>query len=79
METHLHQAKRMKMIDYYGFKVAEKANEKNWRAVHRYESHSCCVNDISYYVVFHLKDDHRKLEVYDGLYAETHFTIDRSQ
>jgi Ribonucleases P/MRP protein subunit POP1 len=53
----------MKMIEYWGYKVAEKANEKNWRAVHRYETHGCCVNDISYNVLFHLRDEWEKIEV----------------
>lgn len=39
----------MKMIDYQGYQVGLRANEKNWRAVHRYESHGCCVSEMSYY------------------------------
>lgn len=51
METHIHQATRMKMIDYAGFKVPEKACEKNFRAVHRYIDHGACIFDASYYHV----------------------------
>ncbi|CAD8143610.1 unnamed protein product [Paramecium pentaurelia] len=51
METHLYQVKRMKMINYCGFKVPEKANEKNFRAVHRYFDHGSMIFDASYYQI----------------------------
>ncbi|KAM3127253.1 hypothetical protein pb186bvf_020673 [Paramecium bursaria] len=57
-ETHIYQAKRIKMVNYYGFKVAEKANEKNFRSVHRQVDHRCALFDASYhYVVNGLVDD----------------------
>lgn len=37
---------------YFGFRIAEKANEKNWRAVHRFEEHKSFIYDISYYIIF---------------------------
>lgn len=39
------------MIIYNGFKVAEKANEKNFRAVHRYFDHGSMIFDTSFYYV----------------------------
>lgn len=39
------------MIIYNGFKVAEKANEKNFRAVHRYFDHGSMIFDASFYYV----------------------------
>ncbi len=40
----------MKMMDHFGYKVAEKSIEKNWRAVHRYEEHGVAIFDMSYYI-----------------------------
>lgn len=48
--AYLFQAKRMKMIDHFGVKVADKSIEKNWRAVHRYEEHGAAIFDLSYYI-----------------------------
>lgn len=39
----------MKMINYCGYKVSEKANEKNFRAVHRYFDHGNMIFDASFY------------------------------
>ena len=54
METHLHECKRMRMIEYFGFKVAVRSNEKNWRAVHRYEQHRSCIYNMSYYIIYEM-------------------------
>jgi ribonuclease P/MRP protein subunit POP1 len=48
LSTHLWAAKRMRMIDYYGFKVAFTPNNKSFRSAYRYTRHSCTLTDMSY-------------------------------
>ena len=51
MESHLYNAKRMKTIDWYGFKVAAKRNDKCRRASIRWSKYSQTILDLSYYSV----------------------------
>jgi ribonuclease P/MRP protein subunit POP1 len=55
LETHVWQAKRMVMIQKWGFKLALHPKDKNFRACYRASKHQCLINDISYYSVFLLK------------------------
>ncbi len=49
MDTHLWQAKRMTMHDYYGYKVALKPIDKNSRAAYcKFYRHGCVLFDASY-------------------------------
>ena len=48
LSTHIWAAKRMKMISYYGFKIAYTPNNKSFRSAYRYTRHSCTVTDVSY-------------------------------
>jgi len=48
LPTHLWHAKRMKMVRYFGYKVAWSPNDKGTRACLRFASRDCCLYDKSY-------------------------------
>lgn len=52
---HLWAAKRMKMQEYFGWKIADHANDKSWRACYRFARHAACLVDLSYYHVLLLE------------------------
>jgi len=54
METHLYQAKRARMENYFGYKIAAKYNEKNLRAAHRFSKNDVLLHDLSYYGILSL-------------------------
>ena len=55
LETHLWHAKRMKMMDYFGFRVALHPNDKSQRACYRFFQHDAVMYDLSYYGILELK------------------------
>ena len=44
LETHIWHAKRMHMMDYYGYRVAERANDKGVRQAYRSLRHGCLLS-----------------------------------
>ncbi len=44
----------MKMIEYFGYKIALKPNDKSTRACYRFSNYSCCIMDFSYYEIMSL-------------------------
>jgi ribonuclease P/MRP protein subunit POP1 len=48
LSTHMWAAKRMRMVPYYGFKIAYTPNNKSFRSAYRFTRHSCTVSDVSY-------------------------------
>lgn len=48
LETHVWHAKRMKMCEKWGFKLALHPNEKNIRSIYRASKHECVLYDASY-------------------------------
>lgn len=50
LSTHLWSAKRMRMINYYGFRVAFTPNNKSFRSAYRYSKHGCTLTDLSYFM-----------------------------
>ena len=48
LETHVWHAKRMHMVDYWGYRVAERAVHHCNRAAFRFAAHSCALHDASY-------------------------------
>ncbi|KAI8588924.1 NUC188 domain-containing protein [Geranomyces variabilis] len=55
METHLWNAKRMKIVDMWGWKIPEQPNDKNFRAAYRAAKTHCLLNDVSYFQVVELE------------------------
>lgn len=49
LSTHLWAAKRMRMINYYGYKIAYTPNDKCFRSSYRNFRHNACIVDLSYY------------------------------
>ncbi|KAJ1565126.1 hypothetical protein HK096_004442, partial [Nowakowskiella sp. JEL0078] len=49
LETHLWHAKRMKMIDIWGFRLAHHSSDKSTRAIYRAAHQQCVLSDISYF------------------------------
>lgn len=47
--NHLWSAKRMKMAEYFGYKVALSPNDKSDRACYRYSRYGCCLMNLSFY------------------------------
>ncbi|KAK3822612.1 MAG: ribonucleases P/MRP protein subunit POP1-domain-containing protein [Benniella sp.] len=48
LETHIWHAKRMKMIDIWGYKLAEHSNEHNIKSAYKSSHHQCILQDSSY-------------------------------
>ncbi|KAG9015712.1 hypothetical protein FRB90_004357 [Tulasnella sp. 427] len=55
LETHLWHAKRMKMENLWGYRLAINPTEKAFRPSHRAALHSSIVQDVSYYGILELK------------------------
>ncbi|KAG0244945.1 hypothetical protein BGW41_005544 [Actinomortierella wolfii] len=49
LETHIWQAKRMKMVDIWGYKLADYSNENGIKAAYRSSHHQCIMQDLSYF------------------------------
>lgn len=55
LETHLWHAKRCKMIDYWGFKIAAHLNEKCLKSTFRSSTTGALLHDFSYWKPFRLE------------------------
>ncbi|KAJ3162781.1 hypothetical protein HDU86_003755 [Geranomyces michiganensis] len=55
METHVWNAKRMKIVDLWGWKIPEQPNDKNFRAAYRAATTQCIISDVSYFQVVELE------------------------
>lgn len=55
LETHIWHAKRFKMVSKWGYKLAENAYSKVFRASYRAFSYHCLVQDISYHCCIEVK------------------------
>ncbi|CAG8436872.1 7617_t:CDS:10 [Ambispora gerdemannii] len=49
LETHIWHTKRMKMIEIWGYKLAEHPSEKSIKSSYRASSHLSIINDVSYF------------------------------
>lgn len=49
LSTHLWSARRMRMVGYYGYKIAFTPNNKSFRSAYRHFRHNTCLVDLSYY------------------------------
>ncbi|KAK2558167.1 Ribonucleases P/MRP protein subunit POP1 [Acropora cervicornis] len=49
LETHIWHAKRMKMVDAWGYRLADHPTDKGFRACYRAMKNHCFLQDISYY------------------------------
>lgn len=63
LSTHLWAARRMRMINYYGFKVALTPNNKSFRSAYRHTKHGCTIADLSYYYAVTLISKENKAEL----------------
>ncbi|KAL1450811.1 hypothetical protein WDU94_003131 [Cyamophila willieti] len=54
LETHIWHAKRFTMVEAWGYKLAQVANEKSYRASVRALDRHCLLQDISYFVCLEL-------------------------
>lgn len=59
LSTHLWAARRMRMVEYYGYKIAQTSNNKCFRSAYRHFRHNCCLLDLSYFncLSLHLDSD----------------------
>ncbi|KAF9111129.1 hypothetical protein BGX27_005364 [Mortierella sp. AM989] len=48
LETHIWHAKRMKMIETWGYKLAEHSNENGIKSAYKSSHHQCIIQDSSY-------------------------------
>ncbi|PVG00267.1 POP1-domain-containing protein [Serendipita vermifera] len=55
LETHLWHAKRMKMIDIWGYRLAIHPTEKSFRPSHRAAVHGSILHDSSYTAIIEIK------------------------
>lgn len=49
LSTHLWATKRMKMINYFNYKIAFTPNDKSFRSAYRHFRHNACLLDLSYF------------------------------
>lgn len=56
LESHIWHAKRMKMTELWGYKIALYPNDKGVRAMYRFVRDDCGIYDSSYYAVFKVKN-----------------------
>ncbi|GAA97132.1 uncharacterized protein L969DRAFT_94124 [Mixia osmundae IAM 14324] len=63
LETHVWHAKRMKMVERWGYKLAEKPTEKCFRAAYRatFSDQGCTVHDSSYFTHVSLQGSQEEL------------------
>ena len=62
LSTHMWATKRMRMKDYYGYKVAMSPNDKCFRSAYRHFVHGCCMVDLSYMQCLLLKNEEPEQE-----------------
>lgn len=48
LETHIWHAKRMKMVEIWGYKLAEHSNEHGIKSAYKSSHHQCILQDSSY-------------------------------
>ncbi|KAG0210747.1 hypothetical protein BGX28_009022 [Mortierella sp. GBA30] len=48
LETHIWHAKRMKMVELWGYKLAEHSNEHGIKSAYKSSHHQCIIQDSSY-------------------------------
>ncbi|KAF9153091.1 hypothetical protein BG015_004107 [Linnemannia schmuckeri] len=48
LETHIWHAKRMKMVEIWGYKLAEHSNEHGIKSAYKSSHHQCIIQDSSY-------------------------------
>ena len=61
LSTHLWAAKRMRMVNYHGFKIALTPNNKCFRSAYRHSQHNCIMTDLSYYYSVTMKSTLKEL------------------
>ncbi|KAF9970400.1 hypothetical protein BGZ73_006883 [Actinomortierella ambigua] len=61
LETHIWQAKRMKMVDIWGYKLADHSNENGIKAAYRSSHHQCILQDMSYYGCMEIKGSRKAI------------------
>ncbi|KAG6836104.1 hypothetical protein H0H93_011331 [Arthromyces matolae] len=57
LETHIWHAKRMKMENMWGYRLAVHPTEKSYRPSHRASVHGSIIHDASYYSIIEMKGD----------------------
>ncbi|KAJ7601074.1 ribonucleases P/MRP protein subunit POP1-domain-containing protein [Mycena floridula] len=62
LETHLWHAKRMKMADMWGYRLAVQPTEKSFRPSHRASVHGSIIHDASYMSLIELKGPENALK-----------------
>ena len=72
LETHIWHAKRMKMIERWGYKLALHCNDKGHRASYRFARDSALIYDQSYQVFLLIKNSSKFYESF-GLKAKAGF------
>ncbi|KND05052.1 ribonuclease P/MRP protein subunit POP1 [Spizellomyces punctatus DAOM BR117] len=63
LETHVWHAKRMKMVELWGCKLAEHPNDKSSRASFRAAKNQCLVHDASYFQVIEISGPEQLLQI----------------
>jgi ribonuclease P/MRP protein subunit POP1 len=55
LSTHLWSSKRMRMMNYHGYKIAYTPNDKCFRSAYRQSRHNACLVDLSYFQCLSVK------------------------
>ncbi|KAG0369036.1 hypothetical protein BGZ54_000544 [Gamsiella multidivaricata] len=68
LETHIWHAKRMKMVEIWGYKLAEHSNEHGIKSAYKSSHYQCILQDSSYNGCLEIKGNKRHIvEVFDHL------------
>ena len=55
LETHVWHARRMHMLNAWGWRLARTPTDKSWRAMHKASLHLCTLSDVSYVSALQLR------------------------
>lgn len=55
LETHIWHAKRMKMGNLWGYKIAQRCNDKSWKRSYKFASFGCNIHDASYCAIIEIQ------------------------
>jgi ribonuclease P/MRP protein subunit POP1 len=77
LETHIWHAKRMKMMEKWGYKIGFKCNDKSVRATYRFSRDSAVIYDQSYLVFLVIQDVDRFFRCFDLKAVENFRSVQR--
>ncbi|KAF9927557.1 hypothetical protein FBU30_003064 [Linnemannia zychae] len=80
LETHIWHAKRMKMVECWGYKLPEHSNEHGIKSAYKSSHHQCIIQDSSYYGCLEITGSKKEIsEIFSHMLDPTMPTIGSSR